>query len=140
MENVLVDSGYWFALYASDDQYHDSAIKLSDHLESANIIIPFPSLYESINTRFMKNSMAKNRFEAVLKRRNVEIIYDESIKDEALEITFREKSKKRNLSLVDNIIRLILEDRNFKIDYLITFNRADFVDICNNRNIRILEQ
>jgi predicted nucleic acid-binding protein len=140
MENVLVDSGFWFALYDSTDQHHNEAINITDYLEIANIIIPFPTLYESVNTAFMKNPVAKNGFEGVLKRNNVEIVYDESIKDNALEITFSEKSKKRNLSLVDNIIRLILEDKNYKIDYLITFNKADFIDICNNRNIQILEQ
>ena len=45
----------------------------------------------------------------------------------------------RNLSLVDVIIRLILDDPTVKIDYLVTFNVGDFSDVCQRRNIVILQ-
>ena len=141
MKNVLIDSGFWFALYKAKnhDQYYNHAKRIfGEYLDNVRVIIPFPTLYEVLNTRFMKNHLLKNDFDRILKRKNVKIISDETIKEKALEITFTEKSKKRNLSLVDNIIRLILDDRNYKIDYLITFNKADFIDVCNNRNICIL--
>ncbi|MDR1197692.1 MAG: hypothetical protein LBK94_01595 [Prevotellaceae bacterium] len=87
----------------------------------------------------MKNTVAKVEFENILKRSNVTIVSDEPIKANALRVTFTDESKKRNLSLVDNIIRLILDDVNYNINYLITFNRKDFIDICQKRNIEILD-
>jgi predicted nucleic acid-binding protein len=140
MVNVAVDSGFWFALYDPKDTYYTEAKRIAGHLDGSNIIIPFPTLYESINTKFMKNEMAKNEFESVLKRPNVTIVDDEQIKNDALQITFTDKSKKRNLSLVDNIIRLLLEDINYKIDCLVTFNKKDFIDVCQERNIEILDK
>ncbi|MDR2125752.1 MAG: hypothetical protein LBP63_02830 [Prevotellaceae bacterium] len=139
MLNVIIDSGFWFALYDPSDAYYTEANNIAEHLNNNNVIIPFPTLYESINTRFMKNSTAKTEFENILKRSNVKIVDDEPVKNDALRITFTDESKKRNLSLVDNIIRLILEDVNYKIDYLITFNKKDFIDICKKRNIKILD-
>ena len=137
--NVIVDSGFWFALYDPHDAYYTEANRIVKHLNICNVIIPFPTLYESINTRFMKNSVAGAEFECVLKRPNVIIIDDAQIKNDALQITFTDESKKRNLSLVDNIIRLILDDVNYKIDGLVTFNKKDFIDVCQKRNIEILD-
>ncbi|MDR1553116.1 MAG: hypothetical protein LBS69_06610 [Prevotellaceae bacterium] len=140
MINVIVDSGFWFALYDTGDAYYTKAINIVEYLNMSNVIIPFPTLYESINTKFMKNTVAKTEFENILKRNNVTIVNDDSIKTDALRITFTDESKKRNLSLVDNIIRLILEDVSYKIDCLITFNKKDFIDICQKRNIEILDK
>jgi predicted nucleic acid-binding protein len=137
--NVIVDSGFWFALYDPGDTYHKRATEIVRYLDVSNTIIPFPTLYESINTKFMKNMVAKVAFENMLKSSNVTIVHDELIKEDALRITFTDESKKRNLSLVDNIIRLILDDTNYKIDYLITFNKKDFIDICQRRTIGILD-
>ncbi|MDR3226367.1 MAG: hypothetical protein LBT56_01680 [Prevotellaceae bacterium] len=140
MKSVLVDSGFWFALYDEGDEHNSTAIAIEKFLDSNIIVIPFPTLYESINTKFMKNKKAKNEFEKILKRNNTKIISDESIKNDALEITFTNKSVERKLSLVDNIIRLILSDINYRIDCLITFNTKDFIDICAKRNIEILDK
>jgi predicted nucleic acid-binding protein len=137
--NIIVDSGFWFALYDIYDDYHTRANNIVEYLDVSNIIIPFPTLYESLNTKFMKNTVAKIAFESILKRSNVTIVNDDLIKADALKITFTDESKKRNLSLVDNIIRLILDDVNYKIDYLITFNRKDFIDICRKRTIEIID-
>jgi predicted nucleic acid-binding protein len=140
MINAIVDSGFWFALYDSEDTYYTEAKRIAEYLDGSNLIIPFPTLYESINTRFMKNTVARIAFENVLKLPNVTIVDDKQIKNDALQITFTDKSKKRNLSLVDNIIRLLLEDINYKVDCLVTFNKKDFIDVCLERNIEILDK
>jgi hypothetical protein len=46
----------------------------------------------------------------------------------------------RPLSLVDTVIREMLSDESLKIDYLITFNIKDFIDVCSRRNITILSE
>lgn len=44
----------------------------------------------------------------------------------------------KKYSLVDLIIRAMLLDVNLRIDALITFNSADFEDICWKKNIELL--
>lgn len=45
----------------------------------------------------------------------------------------------RPLSIVDCAIRLILDDVNIRVDYLMTFNPGDFIDVCERRRIRLVE-
>lgn len=54
MNNVLVDTGFWFALYDEKDQYHNKALKVMDRLINSRFLIPFPTLYETLNTSFVK--------------------------------------------------------------------------------------
>ena len=64
---------------------------------------------------------------------------DDDYRKDALDLTFKYSiGNKRNLSLADNIIRLILDSEKFNIDYLITFNVKDFSDVCKKKNIQIL--
>lgn len=56
--NCIVDTGFWFGLYDKNDslEYHNAAIRIAPKLERFNkIIIPWPSLYETLNTKFMKS-------------------------------------------------------------------------------------
>ncbi|AEB09204.1 hypothetical protein Desac_1347 [Desulfobacca acetoxidans DSM 11109] len=39
-KNLLLDSGFWFALYDSRDRYHDEAQILADLLDFHNLVIP----------------------------------------------------------------------------------------------------
>jgi len=41
-------------------------------------------------------------------------------------------------SLVDNVLREMLKDINLRIGILITANEKDFIDICSQRNIEII--
>ncbi|MDZ7760804.1 MAG: hypothetical protein U5L00_11175 [Desulfovermiculus sp.] len=76
---LLLDTGFWFALYDPRDTYHKEALE---------------------------------------------------------EIRTPSKSH-RSLSLVDAVLRLVLVDRNVKIDALITFNPGDFSDICQRSGIEV---
>ncbi|MBI4647057.1 MAG: hypothetical protein HY738_10830 [Bacteroidia bacterium] len=70
----------------------------------------------------------------------VKIIEDNEYRESALEKTITNiKLSKSFHSLTDNVIREILSDINIKIDYLVTFNKRDFIDICNKRQIEIIE-
>lgn len=132
---ILIDSGFWFALYNRTDQYHQDAVELADLLEDNTILIPWPSLYETINTRFCRNKNTIVGFESFIKNPNTKLINDVRYRDSELLEIF---TSNRNLSMVDRIIRSILSDTNYKIDYLLTFNPGDFIDICNYRRIEIL--
>lgn len=100
--------------------------------------MPWPCFYETINTRFSKLKDYMQSFELFLNKDNVTLISDEDYKERALSLEFEySKIGRRPFSLVDIILRKILSDETYKIDYLLTFNTGDFIDICNKRKIEI---
>ncbi|MCC5944580.1 MAG: hypothetical protein JJT94_06565 [Bernardetiaceae bacterium] len=81
------------------------------------------------------------KFKKIIERKNVTLLDDVIYKETALKLTFETTLlQDRPLSLVDTTIRIMLDDRNLKIDYLLSFNRADFFDICQKRNIQIISE
>ena len=136
---LLVDSGFWFALFNGKDQYHTAASRKAAIIDNVRIAFPWPTLYETINTRFIKNSIGMVQLNTLLKRPRTILIDDVSYRDIALHVTIREpQNPLRPISLVDMVIRFILDDPNVRIDALLTFNEADFADICRKRGIEIL--
>ena len=135
---VLADTGFWYALYEPRDAHHSKANLIGELIENQNIILPWPSLYETLNTRFTKRRSRMIQFESYISGPNVHLIDDSEYKLDALNQTF-EHSKVgfRTFSLVDSVIRELLKDENLKIDYLITFNTGDFIDLCVKRKIEI---
>lgn len=47
---LLVDSGFFFALFDPRDQHHAAAREKQEWLETLAVIMPWPILYETINT------------------------------------------------------------------------------------------
>jgi len=139
MKNILIDTGFWFGLYDKRDNFYHQANELFEYLSLGQILIPYPSLYETINTRFAKNKEGIEAFEKLISKPEVILIDDKDYKNEALELTMNSSIRmNKPYSLVDVIIRLMLSDKNLKIDYLISFNPNDFFDVCSNKNIEIL--
>ena len=140
MANILIDTGYWFAHFDSNDDNHHEIASLLPLLEANLLLIPWPTLYETINTKFSKSGKKKwlVEFERIIKRSNVRIIDDVTYKEKALALTFdRQNNEKFDLSLVDNIIREMLIDPSLRIKFFITFNQKDFRDICSKKQIQI---
>ena len=138
-KNVLVDSGFWFALYKPKDQkeQHFQAQKIAEILGNNVVLVPFPSLYEFLNTRFVKQALSE--FKIILKTHRVDLIDDTKYKYLAHQSLLENpKIMHRGLSLVDVVLRLMLDDVNLKVDCLVTFNIADFHDVCKLRNIELL--
>ena len=134
-KSILIDTGFWIALYNKRDEHHYKAVNLADSIIGNTILIPWPTLYETINTRFSKNINTIFGFESFIKNPDTILINDLNYRDNNLLQVF---NSPRSLSLVDRIIRSILSDEKFKIDYLITFNAGDFIDLCHYRRIEIL--
>lgn len=137
-QNIIVDTCFWFALYNPSDGYHKRAIQIVPVIENSTVLIPWPSLYEVLNTEFVKKRTEIARFETFLKQSSTKLIDDKIYKEVALQETMHlSSSGKRHISLVDMVIRRILMDTSLRIDYLITFNERDFVDVCKSRRIQI---
>jgi predicted nucleic acid-binding protein len=139
MQYVLVDTGLWYAMFDSRDQYHSEAKGKAEILSALHIVMPWPTLYETLRTKFVRNHVALDQFERLLKRPNVKYLDDSLFRLDALELSLQSLlRRKRPLSMVDCLIRLILEDVNTRISYLATLNRRDFVDICRINRVEII--
>lgn len=132
MRRLIFDTCFWFALYDPSDSKHSLASKMISDFENSDvkIIIPFPSLYETLNTDFVskKKQLAAFR-EALSNRGKIEFVFDEPYKEEACSMTF-DQDKDKKASLVDNVILLMLEDKSLNIDAVVTFNGRDFAEPC----------
>jgi predicted nucleic acid-binding protein len=136
-KTVLTDTGFWYAFYDARDSYHTRAEAKGDLLETSNVLLPWPCLYETLNTRFAKNGIAVRRFEALLRRPHVIRVPDEPYRESALEATLTTVAVRR-MALVDMVIRLILDDVNVRKHGLLTFNPRDFSDLCRKHRIEML--
>jgi hypothetical protein len=137
--NILIDSCFWYALFDESDEHYPKVQKMIDYLEFGNIILPYPILYEALNTRFVKRKEWVVVFNEYMNRESTILISDENYKAIALPITLTNSiSHIRPMSLVDITLRLMLDDVNLKIDALITFNVGDFVDVCSAKGIELI--
>lgn len=137
-KSILIDTGFWYGLFSPRDEYHSEALEKYELFEHNTIVIPWPTLYETINTRFSKNPEIMKSFENFLKQSNVVKIDDSTYKDNAIELVFKNAEKHRPYALVDMVLREIISDTNIKIDYLFTFNGGDFYDVCALSGVEIV--
>lgn len=133
MKRLIVDSCVWFALLDESDDKHGYADKIQRGLSLNELIIPFPTLYETINTRLTRNEyhQMEGLFEHLYRDGYVTLVPDDSYKDRALQIVNENISANKTYSLVDMIIRLMMEDKTLGELAVFTFNIKDFVGINN---------
>lgn len=132
MKRLIIDSCYWFALFNEKDQYHHLANLMADNFSSPSIkiLVPFPSMYETLNTAFVDNKKQLQRLSEILaNHEKVEFIFDDEYKESAYRKTIGQ-DKWSKTSLVDSIILEMLEDKNLAIDGVVTFNSRDFAEPC----------
>jgi predicted nucleic acid-binding protein len=139
-KTALVDTGFWIALLDERDGHHEDALNKSRILRNLAYILPWPSLYETLNTRLVRRPDRVRQFvQSFLKRPNAVILDDCCYRDSALEKTLSDKlMRKHPLSLVDNVLREIIADKNVRLNCLFTFNVGDFADVCKRRNLEVI--
>jgi hypothetical protein len=113
----------------------ESIFKLAQPFD---IILPWPIAYETLRTRFTKNKIGMSLFEEELKSPKIQFIDDGKYRDEAIELSFESSRNGRPLSMVDCVLRLIMDDSNVQIRYFATWNPRDFYDVCANRRIEMV--
>jgi predicted nucleic acid-binding protein len=139
MDFVIVDTGVWFAIFDERDQHYKEGQEKAQLLEALQIIIPWPTLYETLCSKLVKKKNVLRRFEEFLKSTTVKYLDDEPYRDESLQLSFESSLReKRPLSMVDCLLRLLIDDVNVNVQYLATFNRRDFIDVCSRRGIEII--
>lgn len=136
-KKLVIDTGFWFALFNERDSHHRKALEIAPLLEQFDLLIPYPTLYETLNTRFVKRKKQLEEFNHYLEKLNTIKIDDVPYRDDTIIAVVKPPSWQQ-YSAVDYIIRSILEDTNIKTDALITFNIRDFEDICYSQGIEII--
>ena len=137
---ILIDSTFWIDLINPKNEIIAAEIEAKyDLIKEHYWIVPMPTFYETLRTRFVKNVIGMKKLEFLLKQPNVKILSDENYWEDSLEETMSSNNYlNRKLSLVDMIIRNILKGINIRVDYLVTDNTKDFADICAMRGVEII--
>ena len=102
-----------------------------------DFLIPYPTLYEFLNTKFMRYMSEKspNRIRAeqfinslIINPQCYHLVSDSIYTSTALKKTL--ENNYRGLSFVDNVLREMASDyKKLNIDSIITFNYKDFCDL-----------
>jgi predicted nucleic acid-binding protein len=142
MKKLLIDTGFWIALFTEDDKYFERANKTWGIISKYKLIVPWPTMYETLNTRFVNKVERFVKFRQAIKKQNVSLIEDSIYKENAWSMLlndFPPEKGKKHPSFVDGIIREMLIDKELKIDYLVTYNPSDFSEVCNQHKITLLD-
>lgn len=143
--NVIVDSCFWFSFLRNRKvDHHEEAVRIFDYLTEigVNFIIPYPSLYETLNTKLLKNGhreLSRWMVTQLVSNEHFVKIPDDKYREIAFNNTVSQQND-RGISFVDHIIRAMIEDHSTHIKALVTFNTQDFADICYEHNIEIIDQ
>lgn len=135
-KKILADSGFWYALFNERDDYHEHALILEEDMRVHTLLVPWPTLYESINTRFVRRKHDIVRLHKFLEKSSTVLIEDSLYRDASLEYVLNNPT--RSFSLVDHVIRSMIVDKTISIDAFVSFNPRDFHDVCDSRNIEML--
>ena len=138
-KKLLADTGFWIALLDEKDQHYQSAGERAPWIDVATLVMPWPVLYETLRTRLVKRPERVVRLDQQMKKPNVEFIEDQKYRLEAYSQTIDFSIRfRRPISMVDMVCRLLIADPEVRIDYLLTTNPKDFVDVCAKRQIQLL--
>lgn len=135
MKNVIVDTCIWYALVDKNDAYSKYADTITKLLDPHKVLVPYPSLYETVNTRLMRNRnrQANKLFAYLNNSEKVKLIPDDAYREQALEAVRFSLEQGKTYSLVDMIIRLMMEDVNLGDIAVITFNVGDFMGVNRSK-------
>ena len=132
---LLVDSGFFMALFEPRDQHHKDACEKRDRLKYSSFVVPWPILYETINTRFVRRPKTIVQFESLLRTHNTVLLDDSSYRYGVYKNVL---ARTKEMSLVDAVLYAILDDTNVRINAMVTFNLRDFGPICRKRGVELL--
>ena len=150
MRALLLDTSFLFALYREGDAGHaaarESFATLFARPENV-LLVAWPVLYESFNSKFSGNRSQVLRLESewsgLRERKQLTIIDDTPFRERPLNDWWRGEVNKpkdhyRGLSLVDRVLRAILQNWSPKIEALLTLDLRDFGDVCSKMRVEVI--
>lgn len=126
-QTVLLDSCYWIALYLEEeeDDRGEKAKELADlmTIQTARLCLPWPTLYEFVNSKLGRRDTL-DQFQKVITSPNVVLLSDSIYKELALQnVLNRRHAVHGDISLVDEVIRLIILDPDVNVKYFASFDQ-----------------
>lgn len=106
---LLPDSGFFMALYEPRDENHEAAKGKREWLDLMPIVLPWPILYETLNTRFARRPPIMARFDAVVMHPDTRVLDDTRYRDDAYRSAMQSGRRGRPLSLVDAVLRAVID-------------------------------
>ena len=137
-ELVRVDSGFFVALFNQRDRYHASARQLEEWLDLVPIVLTWPILYETMNTRLARRPEILAKFGAIARSPETVLLDDSPYREGSFAAVLAQDAASVRLSLVDAVLCRIIEDANVPISAMLTFNVRDFVGVCHRHNVELL--
>lgn len=135
-KKILVDTGYWIALFNERDAHHELAQVLEEDLLVHTILVPWPTLFECVDTRLSRRKDTAIRLKQFLSRSATALIDDTPYRHRSLDYVLGEDH--HTYSLTDHVIRSMIQDVELAIDAFVGFNPGDFYDVCANRGVEML--
>ena len=134
-QGLLVDTGFFIAMYVERDSHHVEAQSKRELLDLFAIILPWPVLYETINSRFSRRRGIMARFDALITSGNTTLLDDSPYRVGAYRTVAR--NARWPLSLVVAVLRAIIEDTSVAVAAVLTFNPGDFHDVCRPHSVEL---
>ena len=94
MEYALADTDLWYALFVPSDQYHGAAKDKAGMLALMQVVLPWPTVYETMRTKFVRNAIGLDRFERFLKGPNIVFLDDTPFRAAAFELALDSSLRK----------------------------------------------
>lgn len=138
---VLVDTSFLFALFDPREPHHAEAQANQDWLDACSIVLPWPILYETMNTRLARRKAQVAKLDAIVRRPSTERLDDSPYRMECYDkVSESWNGRGLGTSLVDSVMLAILDDSNVRIDAVLSFNDRDFRQFCREKNIAYLRE
>ena len=134
--SLLADTGYLIALYDERDEYNQRAQRIQRLLDLHPLVLPWPVLYETLKTRFVRKPTILPRIDAIVQKGDTFLLDDSPYRKSAYRQVVQ-TFQQRPLSLVDALLRAVIEDEKVRISGLLTFNPGDFHDLCRKRRVEL---
>lgn len=138
-DHLLIDTGFFIALFDERDQYHKLAQELSGLLDIFPIIVPWPVLYETINTRLTRRSEKLERFHNCIQSCQSVFLDDTRYRKKSYDAVIQGVRLGKKISLVDSILCSIIEDKSASLRAILSFNRKDFAEVCLLNGVEIVD-
>lgn len=143
MKTVILDTGYWIALFNPEKEKDKQEVVefVSDLIDGNNykIIIPFPTLYEFLNSKLSRKKNGYLNLKKELSKDKYNKVYDDKYREKALK-TFTNNFSRNvgDISLVDEIIKEMISDDNLRTDIIVTFDEA-LKNYAKSMNLEVIE-
>ena len=134
--SLLADTGYFIALYDERDKHNARAQRIEHLLDLHPLVLPWPVLYETIRTRFARKPTILARIDAIVRKGGTFLLDDSKYRESAYRQVIQ-TARQRPLSLVDAMLRAVIDDEKVPISGLLTFNAGDFHDLCRKRQVEL---